>query len=175
MRFCRSAVAPTPSPSLLLNGVALGVALALSAGHAQAAEPAASTHAQAQLLRFDIPAQSMDRAVLVYAEQAGVQVLFDSARLQDLTANAVTGQLNARAALQQLIGNAPVDFRFDGANQVTLTRRAVADNTLQLQTILVEGQELTQRQQVYLEPSSVAVIDRAQIDSRPPRHVADLL
>ncbi|WP_118129427.1 TonB-dependent receptor [Pseudomonas abyssi] len=176
MRFCRSAVAPTSTPFPLLNGVALAVALALGSAQAQAAEPASVGQAQAQLLRFDIPAQPLDRAVLAYAEQAGVQVLFDSARLQDLTATAVAGQLTAREALQQLIGGAPVDFRFDGINQVTLTRRAeTADNALQLQTIMVEGQELTQRQQVYLEPSSVAVIDRAQIDSRPPRHVADLL
>ena len=176
MRFCRSAVAPTSTPLPLLNGVALAVALALGSAQAQAVEPAPAGQAQAQLLRFDIPAQPLERAVLAYAEQAGVQVLFDSARLQDLTATAVAGQLTAREALQQLIGGAPVDFRFDGINQVTLTRRAeAADDALQLPAIMVEGHELTQRQQVYLEPSSVSVIDRAQLDRTPPKHAADML
>ena len=82
MRFCRSAVAPTSTPFPLLNGVALAVALALGSAQAQAVEPAPAGQAQAQLLRFDIPAQPLERAVLAYAEQAGVQVLFDSARLR---------------------------------------------------------------------------------------------
>lgn len=162
-------------PAPLLGGVALGVAMALSS--VVAAEPAGETAlAQRQVVAFDIPAQALDRAALAFAEQAGVQVFFDSARLQGFASTALKGRYSLDEGLRRLLGTAPVDYRFDDAQQVTLTRRARADEqTLQLQSTTVQGQRLNERQETYLQPRSVAVIDRAQIDRRPPRHAADML
>lgn len=161
---------------MLLSGVALGVALALN-GAALAAEAVAEARStQHQVMAFDIPAQPLDRAALAFAEQAGVQVFFDSARLQGFASTALSGRYPLDEALRRLLGSAPVDYRFDGLRQVTLTRRALRDEqTLQLQSTTVQGRQLSQRQETYLQPRSVAVIDRQQIDSRPPRHAADML
>lgn len=162
-------------PAPLLGGVALGVAMALSS--VVAAEPAGETaFAQRQVVAFDIPAQALDRAALAFAEQAGVQVFFDSARLQGFASTALKGRYSLDKGLRRLLGTAPVDYRFDDAQQVTLTRRARADEqTLQLQSTTVQGQRLSERQETYLQPRSVAVIDREQIDRNPPRHAADML
>nr|WP_192984590.1 TonB-dependent receptor [Pseudomonas sp. EggHat1] len=142
-----------------------------------AAESAGETAlAQRQVVEFDIPAQPLDRAALAFAEQAGVQVFFDSARLQGFASTALKGRYSLDEGLRRLLATAPVDYRFDGAQQVTLTRRARTDEqTLQLQSTTVQGQRLSERQETYLQPRSVAVIDREQIDRRPPRHAADML
>ena len=162
--------------SLLLSGVALGVALALSS-HVGAAETAATpSTAQRQVMPFNIAAQPLDRAALAFAEQAGVQVFFDSARLQGFDSMALNGRYPLDEALRRLLGNAPVDFRFDGAQRVTLTRRELDDEqALQLHSTTVQGQRLSERQETYLQPRSVAVIDREHIDRTPPRHAADML
>lgn len=161
---------------MLLSGVALGVALALN-GAALAAEAVTEARStQHQVMAFDIPAQPLDRAALAFAEQTGVQVFFDSARLQGFASTALSGRYPLDEALRRLLGSAPVDYRFDGQRQVTLSRRALRDEqTLQLQSTTVQGRQLSQRQETYLQPRSVAVIDRQQIDSRPPRHAADML
>ncbi|WAJ40114.1 TonB-dependent hemoglobin/transferrin/lactoferrin family receptor [Pseudomonas sp. GOM7] len=146
-------------------------------GLAFAAQPAAeAASTQHQLVAFDIAAQPLDRAALAFAEQAGVQVFFDSARLQDLASTPLKGRYSLDEGLRRLLGSAPVDYRFDGAQQVTLIRRGVgAEQALQLQPTNVQSQWLSERQETYLKPRSVAVIDREQIDRRPPRHAADML
>lgn len=179
MSHRRPVVPPTlrrSGPAPLLGGVALGVAMALGSCVA-AAEPAGETAlAQRQVVEFDIPAQPLDRAALAFAEQAGVQVFFDSARLQGFASTALKGRYSLDEGLRRLLGTAPVDYRFDDAQQVTLTRSARADEqALQLQSTTVQGQWLSERQETYLQPRSVAVIDREQIDRTPPHHAADLL
>lgn len=175
----RCAVPPTfrrYGPMPLLGSVALGVAMALGSSVVAAESAGETALAQRQVVEFDIPAQPLDRAALAFAEQAGVQVFFDSARLQGFASTALKGRYSLDEGLRRLLATAPVDYRFDDAQQVTLTRRARTDEqTLQLQSTTVQGQRLSERQETYLQPRSVAVIDREQIDRRPPRHAADML
>lgn len=179
MSHRRSAVPPTfrrRGPAPLLGSVALGVAMALSSTAVAAASAGDRALAQRQVVEFDIAAQPLDRAALAFAEQAGVQVFFDSARLQDFASTALKGRYSLDEGLRRLLGSAPVDYRFDGVQQVILTRRAFSDEqVLQLQSTTVQGQLLSERQETYLKPRSVAVIDREQIDRNPPRHAADML
>ncbi|WP_347505436.1 STN domain-containing protein [Pseudomonas anguilliseptica] len=88
---------------------------------------------------FDIAAQALDRAALAFAEQAGIQVFFDSERLQGLQASPLRGRYLLDEGLQQLLRGVPVDYRFTGPAQVTLTRRAEGDVTLQLSPTTVRG------------------------------------
>lgn len=134
--------------------------------------------APAALVDFNIPAQSLESAVLMFAEQAGMQVIFDSQRLSGLQGNAVRGRLGIEQGLQQLLGSAPVVYRLDGARQVTLSRQAgsaAAAGATELAAVTVLGQRLSERQELYRTPGAVAVIDREQIDRNPPRHAADML
>lgn len=57
--------------------LAIHLGLFASAGQAYAAAPVAGASQPATLM-FDIPAQPLGGAVLAFADQAGLQVLFDS-------------------------------------------------------------------------------------------------
>ncbi|BBP80431.1 heme uptake outer membrane receptor HasR [Pseudomonas sp. Pc102] len=146
-------------------------------GALQAAESdPLATQAQQVLVAFDIPAQPLDSAVLAFAEQSGVQVIFDAALLEGLQGNAVHGRLDVRAGLRALLLGHPVSYSFASPRQVSLSRTyAEADGrALQLGATHVQGQAIAD-DWVYEAPRSVAVIGREQIDRNPPRHAADML
>lgn len=52
-----------------------------------------------QTIAFDLPAQSLNSAILAYADRAGVQVFYDAARVSDLRSAAVRGNLTKKEAL----------------------------------------------------------------------------
>ena len=71
--------------------------VAMLAAHAsvQAAEKASSA-VQQEFIAFHIPAQPLDKAMLVFAEQAGLQVLFDSPMLRGLQSQAEQGDFGVQ-------------------------------------------------------------------------------
>ncbi|MDQ0670744.1 TonB-dependent receptor [Pseudomonas sp. W2I6] len=156
--------------------LAIHLGLLASACQVQAAE-APVGESQPVTLTFDIAAQPLGLAVLTFADQAGLQVLFDSARLQGLTSTALKGRYSAQEGLGRLVGSAPVEYRFTGDRQVTLTRvGADHDGALTVGTTTITGNTNGKPSDwVYDTPRSVAVISREQIDKRPPRHAADML
>lgn len=156
--------------------LAIHLGLFASAGQAYAAAPVAGASQPATLM-FDIPAQPLGGAVLAFADQAGLQVLFDSPRLQGLSSTALKGQYSAQEGLGRLLGSAPVEYRFTGERQVTLNRVSVEqDGALTVGTTTINANTNGKPSDwVYETPRSVAVITREQIDKRPPRHAADML
>ena len=154
--------------------VALFASLAVQAP-VQAAEKVSSA-VQQEFIAFHIPAQPLDKAVLIFAEQAGLQVLFDSQMLQGLKSVALNGDFGVQEGLARLLGGNPVEYRFTGERQVTLTRVSGEHNgALALGTTSVTASEGNSGDWVYQTPSSVAVITREQINKRAPRHAADML
>lgn len=127
---------------------------------------------------FDIPAQPLDSAVLLFAEQAGLQVLFDGQMFQDLRGMPLKGRFSAQEGLARLLGSNPVEYRFTGEHQVTLSRVAAEHGSaLALDTTSVSAGSTEGRGSdwVYQAPRSVAVITREQLNRNPPRHAADML
>ena len=167
--------------SRLALAIHLGVAgLLAGGGLLHAAEPVGAAPQSAQQQRemdFDIPAQALGSAVLVFAEQAGVQVLFDSLRLHGLHSSPLKGRYSAEEGLARLLGNAPVQYRFTGERQVTLNRVETGrDGALALAPTTISGNlEGRQSDWVYNAPRSVSVVGREQLDRNPPRHAADML
>jgi len=144
-----------------------------SACQVQAAEAPAGASQPATLM-FDIAAQPLGSAVLRFADQAGLQVLFDSQRLQGLSSTALKGSFSVHEGLGRLLGAAPVEYRFTGARQVTLTRvEQPANAALALATTTITGQH--RNDWVYSSPRSVSVVGREQLDRNPPRHAAEML
>ena len=153
--------------------LALAIHLGLfAAAPVFAVQPPAGT-AQPAVLTFNIPAQSLGSAVLAFADQAGLQVLFDSQRLQGLSSTALKGSFDVQEGLGRLLGAAPVEYRFTGARQVTLTRVEQQAGALALATTTVTG--LHKQDWVYSTPRSVSVVGREQLDRNPPRHAAEML
>ncbi|NVZ53505.1 TonB-dependent hemoglobin/transferrin/lactoferrin family receptor [Pseudomonas sp. B6002] len=156
--------------------LAIHLGLFATAAPVYAAQPPAGA-AQPAVLMFDIPAQSLGSAVLAFADQAGLQVLFDSQRLQGLSSTALKGSFSVQEGLGRLLGGAPVEYRFTGERQVTLNRVAADhDSAVTVGTTTITGNTNGQASDwVYQSPKSVAVISRDMIDKRPPRHAADML
>lgn len=153
--------------------LAIHLGLFASACQVQAAEAPAGASQPATLM-FDIAAQPLGSAVLSFADQAGLQVLFDSQRLQGLSSTALKGSFSVHEGLGRLLGAAPVEYRFTGARQVTLTRVEQPGNAaLALATTTITGQH--KNDWVYSSPRSVSVVGREQLDRNPPRHAAEML
>lgn len=96
-------------------------------------------HAEAVQVAFDIPAQALDQAVLTFAEQSGVQVIFDATRFADLQGAPVQGRYAADEALRRLLRGTPVSFHFTSPREVSLVREASGD-ALELGATQVQGQ-----------------------------------
>lgn len=164
-RFNRVALAS----SLMLGACTLPMGIAA----VHAAEQSTGASQRTALIRFDIPAQSLDSAVLAFAEQAKVQVFFDSRKLAGLRSAGLSGEHSAQEGLSILLQDNPVRYRFNGTDRVGLERLSSDGKSLELNTTSIRSQG--DGDWVYLAPRSVSVITRDQIDKRPPRHAADML
>ncbi|MCY1272135.1 TonB-dependent heme/hemoglobin receptor family protein [compost metagenome] len=154
-----------------------GWALLACVGETQAVEPGNAGQAQQQvaLIAFEIPAQALERAVLVFAEQSGVQVVFDSRLLAGLHSNGLSGRYSVRDGLGRLLSGMPVSYRFEGERKVSLERLPDSGGALQLGATTIDSSQDRGDDWVYRAPRSVTVIDREQLDRNPPRHAADML
>ncbi|WP_168176248.1 TonB-dependent receptor [Novosphingobium sp. PC22D] len=116
-------------------------ATALAGGMA----PAGVAHAQetqaASTRDFDIPAQSLDDALIVFARQSGYQVSSDSGLTAARRSSAVSGTMAPGQALSRLLTGTGLTFRFLGANAVRIERapRASGDGAIRLGPVRVEA------------------------------------
>ncbi|WP_409498316.1 TonB-dependent hemoglobin/transferrin/lactoferrin family receptor [Pseudomonas fragi] len=164
------------SASRLAFAVHVGMVALLAAQMPVQAANKISSAVQQEFIAFHIPAQPLDKAVLIFAEQAGLQVLFDSQMLRGLNSVALNGDLGVQEGLARLLGNNPVEYRFTGERQITLTRVSGEHNgALALGTTSVTASEGNTADWVYQTPEGVSVITSEQINKRAPRHTADML
>lgn len=107
-----------------------GIARALHAGvFATALCLSVSASAWAQSsdpIAFDIPAQPMSTALKTFADQAGVQLLYRTDAVSDITARPVQGSLDKRQALQQLLEGTGLEAVFSADNAVTIRPKSSA-------------------------------------------------
>ncbi|MET4898761.1 TonB-dependent receptor [Sphingomonadaceae bacterium jetA1] len=101
-----------------------------------------TTPAQAQASaqrRFDIEAQSLSDALVLFAAQSGYQVATDGATIQGVRTNGVRGVLSSASALSQILSGTGFTFRIRG-NLVTLEPAPRSgEGTIQLGPVRVEG------------------------------------
>jgi iron complex outermembrane receptor protein len=114
-----------------MAGATAGVVSALLAsvalpGHALA-QPAA-TGATAERITFNIPAQDLNRAVLTFAQRAGVRVFYDTAKLGGRRSSAVSGALTVPEALGRLLAGTGLVYRFTSPSQVTILNPAAPND-----------------------------------------------
>lgn len=129
-----------------LGGSASIIALvgAFAAIPAALAQQAAPPAAQAERrISLNIPAQSLNGAVLAFADKAGIQVFYDAARVRGLRSNGATGEFTVPDALARILAGTGVTYRFTGASSVALETTAQSGgdpDVTQLDTVVVEGQ-----------------------------------
>ena len=81
----------------------LGIASGMSCHAVLARDPG-------RAVRFDIPAQPLSRALLQFARQAHVPIMFSSTLTRRLSAPALHGKLTEHQALQELLKNSGLGF-----------------------------------------------------------------
>ncbi|MDG2520440.1 TonB-dependent receptor [Caulobacter segnis] len=97
----------------------------LLAGGVAVAVLCASVEAAAQVRRFDVPAQPAVTAIPAFARQAHLQIVAPARDLEGVRTRAVSGDMDARAALRQLLQGTPLTIASDSGSLLTLrsTRR----------------------------------------------------
>jgi iron complex outermembrane receptor protein len=84
--------------------------------------------AMAQVVSFNIPAQSVPAAITAFAHQSGLQVIAPADLPASVTSRPVRGTLDARAALNRLIEGTGLEVASDTRNVIVLRRRTPAGN-----------------------------------------------
>lgn len=121
----------------LLSAVLMG-STAL-AGMIAPAPAMAQSSASAQR-QFNIPAQSLREALLIFSQQSGLQVTAQGPLVEGRTSTAVSGNLAPAEALSRLLTGTGLTFRFDGRDAVRLEPAPqAAEGTVQLGPVRVEG------------------------------------
>lgn len=162
-----------------------------------ALHPAAMAQEAAQARSFDIPPQSLNSALLRFARDAKVQVLYDTALVQGRQSPGVTGQLTTTAALQQLLQGSGLGFRVDGSGSISLTQQAAVDGVAAPGTVVLDeirldaGGAVTEGTGNYTTgmttvatglpltmketPQSISVATRQKMDDRNQRTISEVL
>jgi len=153
----------------------LCVSLFVTSGTANALEGADRALKSEVLVRFAIPAQSLDSALLQFAAQADMDLVGLSASLAELQAPAVVGNLSPEAALAQLLSNSHLYFHFSRQRAVTITdikpeTPADIGTVFQPSTLLEEVTVSATRRNTNLQETPIAVtavneftLDRNQV------------
>jgi len=117
--------------------------MATSAMAGFAASPAAAQGATAQH-DFDIPAQSLAQALMIFGRQAGLQVTAEGSATSGKTSAAVKGSFAPAEALSRLLTGTGLTFRFVGNNGVQIEAAPQSANgSIQLGPVRVEGSSET--------------------------------
>lgn len=89
---------------------------------------------------YTIPSGALADAINSFAEQSGVQILYDAALTQGRNSSGLQGRFGVAEGLSRLLAGSGVTFRQTGANIFTLERTPRADSgAIQLGTLRVEG------------------------------------
>lgn len=133
--------------------------------------------AQAEDARdFDIGAGPLDVALVRYARQAEIQLLYTADLVEGLRTSGVTGRHAPSAALDRLLSGTGIVWSRSRPGVVVLRRavdvRADLTDATDISEVLVTGSLLRGAGET---PSPVTVISRAEIDARGAATAADVL
>lgn len=106
-------------------GMCASAALLLAVAAPMASSQAVAATA-AQVLQFDIPAQSVATALLRFAEQAGVQVTVPGADARSINTEGVQGSYDAGEALRILLKGTGLHYRYVDTTTVVVTTSEAA-------------------------------------------------
>ncbi len=170
-------------------------AVALAAG-LMVVMPAANLRAQTtQRVEFNLPAQDLNRALLSLADRAGIQIVYDSAKVQGLRSTAVSGSLTPTEALTRMLEGTGYTYSQSAPGRLSLVEAPRGGGATVLPTISVEGRQgiepawapvngyvatrsatATKTNTPLIEtPQAISVVTRDQIDTQRPRNVAEAL
>ena len=124
----------------LLAGTALAMPAIMPRAMAEEGPPPVLL-VQATETDFEIPAQSLTDALVLFSRQSGIQVSAEASVTRDVNAPGVEGRMTADVALQQLLSGSGISYRFIGDNSVALEPAAADEESgpVRLAPITVEA------------------------------------
>lgn len=144
-----------------------------------------------EVRRFDIPAQPLQDAIILFNRQSGVQITAAGGITAGRTSTAVAGKQSPARALGTLLSGTGLTWRWLNARSVVLEAAPqVADDIVQLGTLRVEGGSGSGTSAggnnraagwdgtagtIYVTPGSVSVITKEQLEAYPAQSPADML
>lgn len=138
----RMKVASAGVAGALIVGTALGTLFMASASMAQ--EVPAGTSARTVEKQFNIPPQSLQNALTLFGQQAGIQVSVNAATIRSISSSGVSGRLSPQVAIERLLAGSGLPHRFTSATTVVVgssdqgANAGGADTTM-LEAITVVG------------------------------------
>ena len=76
-------------------------------------------------LGFDIPGQELNTALLIFADRAGLQLVYDAGFVKGLRSKPLKGVYTREDGLTRLLEGTGIGFRFTGPDKVSLKRELV--------------------------------------------------
>lgn len=76
--------------------------------------------AVAQPRRFDVPSLPANRAIPLFGQQAGIQIIAPGSLLRTVRTNEIKGEFDIRAALTKMLEGTPVRIVSVSADTITL-------------------------------------------------------
>jgi iron complex outermembrane receptor protein len=108
---------------------------------------------------FEIPAQPLREALLLFGQQSGLQVTAQGPLVEGRTSTAISGEFRAAEALIRLLAGTGLTFRFDGSDAVRIESAPQASQAaVTLAPVRVQGEA----------QGGVPVPPQAQIGNPPP-------
>jgi outer-membrane receptor for ferric coprogen and ferric-rhodotorulic acid len=105
------------------------------------AAPAAQAQAAEAQYQFNIPAQSLEGALLQFTKVTGLQLVYPASITQGLNSAGASGEWSASAALVRLLANTGLTFRRTSSGSITIEKAIEAgpDGERVLGAVRVEG------------------------------------
>ncbi|HVY13788.1 MAG TPA: TonB-dependent receptor, partial [Rhodopila sp.] len=133
---------PTPRPRL---ATALALSTALGWTSVSLCPALAQTVGQGRPVRVEIPAEPLDSAIRTLIQQTGLQVAYPASLSQGKRSANVSGTYAPSDALSRVLAGTGLNYRFTGANTVTLEPAAATqDGATTLPQVQVVGQSSPQ-------------------------------
>ncbi len=161
--------------------VAIAMVLASMAGGFSGAAIAQSTASSVasgagQSVTLDIPAQDMNGALLLFADQAGSQVLFDPSKVAGMRSTAVAGSLTLVDALTRMLSGSGLLFELVGENQFRVfpaMESSTGSGGARLEPMVVTASGF--EQELRDAPASISIITREEIENKQFKSLHDAI
>ena len=130
-----------------------------------AVAPAAIAQSATETVFVDIPASSLDEALLELSRQTRVAIVFTSQDVRGRRSPALKGRVDVDRAIRRLIGSAPLDIRRIGERGIALTRTTSPETPLEVrppdasEVVVVVGNLLTRTEAIGSKYQAVEISD----------------
>ncbi|MGC1302861.1 MAG: TonB-dependent receptor [Caulobacteraceae bacterium] len=149
-----------------------------------------SSAAAAQTRTFDLASMPANRAIPLFAQQSGLQIIAPSDALDGVRTPAIHGVQDARAALRVLLAHTPLEIASDANGVITLrvaraqasrqdaaagadTVAASTNNVFAVQEVVVTG--TAGQTDKFTAPYAISTLKEEAILDKSPRSLVDLL